>query len=367
MAQEKSESSEPSVTHDKWDSCVSKAREIGEAPCRSRHGFGSLRHHDDIFRHSIELVVQSGLIARTGFPFGSPDWFFDGPFFHRRFGRGYPHPSEFFLGLLGSPRSYQPEPLWALFWAMAAAEHQFLSRFVPYWSHEERLTGHFVSLMIERLTDFGVHWRALDGSDTNDRSRCDLYYADTATARQESTTGADLGLILHCKFGMQDEFWKVARFQAKKVGRSGQAQIDLDQTEALIQQESLGYYLFYHAWAATSWSLMPTVTAATQYASAVKEHREKRAPRGNLGTVSLPTRGSGFDFATFITFGLADQASEVGVVADDPEHAMYSLTGRNLPSPVPSRIVVITLGSPSTSVNWDRVLREYVRRGGQEE
>lgn len=366
MPEEQPPQPDATLKPDRWASYVAKARDVGEGPSRSRHGFGALRHYDDIFRQTIELVVQSGLVSRTGFPFGSPDWFFDGPFFHRRFGRGYPHPSEFFVGLLGSPRCYQPEPLWALFWAMAAAEHQFLSRFVPYWSHEERLTGHFVSLMIERLSEFGVYWRALDGDEKNPSARCDLYYADTATARQEATTGADLGLILHCKFGMQEEFWKVARFQAKKVGRSGQAQIDLDQTEVLIQQESLGYYLFYHAWASNAWTLMPTVTAAARYANAVKEHREK-GPKRNLGVASLPARDSGIDFSTFVTFGLADQGSEIGAVSDDPEHAIYALIGRNLPSPIPSRIVVITLGNPSTAVNWDRILREYVRRGGQEE
>jgi hypothetical protein len=310
------------------------------------------------------MVVESGAFARTAFPYGSPEWFFDGPFFHRRFGRGYPHPSEFFVGLLGSPRSYQPEALWALFWAMATAEHQFLGRYVPYWSHEERLTGHFVSLMIERLTEFGVHWRCLSADAREAPARCELYYADTATARQEATTGADLGLILHCKFGPQEEFWKVARFQAKKVGRSGQAQIDLDQTEALLQQEALGFYLFYHAWGPGAWSLTPTVTAAARYSQAVQEHHQK-GPKRNLGVASLPARESGFDFATFITFALADQASELGVATADPEHAMYALMGGNLRSP--TRILVITLGNPSTTVNWDRVLAEYVRRGGQEE
>jgi len=366
MAEEERTSPLPAENTEKWDAYVSLARGIGEGPSRSRRGFGALRHFNNIFGQTIGIVVESGVFARTGMPMGSPEWFFDGPFFHRRFGRGYPHPSEFFVGLLGTPLCYQPTPLWALFWAMAAAEHHFLTRYVPYWSHEERLTGHFVSLMIERLTEFGFQWRALGEDVHNPSARCDIYYADTATARQEATTGADLGLILHCKFAHQDEFWKVARFQAKKVGRSGQAQIDLEQTEALLQQESLGYFLFYHAWESSNWSLMPTVMAATQYERAVKEHREK-GPRKNLGVTSLAARDAGFDFATFITFGLADQASEHGVVAGDPDHAMYALVGRKLPSPIPSRILVITLGSPPTAVNWDQVLSEYVRRGGQEE
>ncbi|HAU37799.1 MAG TPA: hypothetical protein DCX07_08795 [Phycisphaerales bacterium] len=343
---------------------MARAREIAEAPSRSRYGFGALRHYDDIFRHTLELVVESGVFARVGSPFGMPEWFFDGPFFHRRFGRGYPHPSGFFVELLGSPGCFAPEPLWALFWAMAAAEHEFVTRFVPYWSHEERLTGHLVSLMVNRLETLASSWHELcAGSSDARESRCSIYYADTATARRESTTGADLGIIVHANLFGREEFFKVVRLQAKKVGASGQARIDLDQAKAMLGRKGLGYYMLYHAWEESGWNLAPTIVSASRFEDDIKKAQEQKSSR-TLGEVSAEGRSAGFDFASFITFALMDEGSEQGVLVRDPCSAGHVIMGG---TPAPSRVLVITLGGSAVPIDWDDVFGEYVTRESDEQ
>ena len=114
------------------------------------------------------------------------------------------NPRVFIEELLATPTSYNPKGVWALFWALAKAEHNFLHKYVPYWSHEERLTGHLVSQLIDRLEEFGDAWATLNES-TEPKATCRIWYADTATGRREATTGADLGLIVQAKFRDQDE------------------------------------------------------------------------------------------------------------------------------------------------------------------
>lgn len=335
---------------------LSLASEIAAAPLRARSGFGALRHYDEILRESMRLVIESGFFIHpepSHWPFlevPNPDfWHF---FFHRR-----PRGSHRFLfdKLLSSPERYNPTCVWALFWALARAEHEFLDRYVPFWSHEERLTGHLVSLMIDRLEDFGIHWRALGDGGGKDTT-CRIWYADTATARRERMTGADLGLVVHARFPGTDEYFKVARFQAKKVDKNGKATIDLQQSEALLGQEYLGYYLFYHFADRRHWSLAPTVLPAEKFRAQIETER-KESPKNSLGSKSENVCDDGFDLATFITFGVADQASEYGVLETSPDAAFSVMMSGS--AGLPSRVLVVTLGSGTADVDWRHLSQEW--------
>jgi hypothetical protein len=340
-----------------YSAYVTLASEVAGAPLRGRSGFGALRHYEEILRESVRLVVESGFFVApesSEWPFlGVPDpefWHF---FFRRR-----PRRSHRFLfdKLLASPARYSPPCIWALFWALAKAQHEFLERYVPFWSHEERLTGHLVALMIDRLEDFGSHWRALgdgSGSDAN----CRIWYADTATARREKVTGADLGLIVHARFHGCDEYCKVARFQAKKVGANGKATIELQQAEALLGQEGLGYYLFYHFADRRRWSLAPTVQPAERFRAQVEKEKQE-GPKRNLGSTSENVCEDGFDLATFITFGITDQASEYGVLETSPAAAVSAVMAG--PAGPPSRVLVVTLGSGMAVVDWRHLSQEWI-------
>lgn len=345
---------------------VQLALSIGEQHTRSRGGFGAFRQFRDICRNSMGLVFESGFFAnsnhQTPFHLLDDEFFLD---FYMRKGRFRPNFKHFFEQVLTNPSSYNPACLWSLFWAVAKAEHEFLLRYIPYWSHEERLTGHLVSQLITRLEDFEVYWAALeDGNDAQDKSHCRIHYMDTATARRESLTGADLGLIVQARFSRQREFFKAVRFQAKKVDKGGSARIDLTQADTLIKTKNIGYYLFYHHYDAQSWSLPPTVQPASNFDYHVEESRKSNNLKDEeLGEKSVGVTSNGYDFATFITFALADQASEHGVLASSAEEATRLLMTTNKGLPSLSRIVVVTLGSQATEIDWDRLFNEYIGRG----
>lgn len=293
-----------------------------------------------------------------------PDFF---EFMMRRIGpfpRRWPtgNVREFFEQLLGTPASFDPRPFWSLFWALAKAEHQFLMKHVPFWSNEERLTGHLVSQMTERIDEFGGHWTALS-ADAQRESRCEIWYADTATARQEKITGADLGLVVHAKLPDKRDFFKVARFQAKKADLNGQSVIDLDQIDALTRTDDLGYLLFYHQLDGKRWCPAPTVISASNFRSAVEAAQSKPHPKGSLGKVPFDARGGGWDFATFVTFGVGDPSAECGVLANDPGDAVRTLTSGG--NGTPTRLLVITLGGGSSVIDWTDVAHEYL--GGRDQ
>ena len=306
--------------------CV--ARDFVQGTLRGRTGFGAFRHFENVFRESLQIVLESSFLVHpkeNGWP---PFMAYDPELWHFFGRRMRSNPRLFIEGLLTAPTSYNPQPVWALFWALAKAEHYFLHKYVPYWSHEERLTGHLVSQLIERLEESGENWATLNES-TEPKSTCKIWYADTAAGRQEATTGADLGLIVQAKFRDQDEFFKVIRFQAKKVGVSGNARIDLDQVAALLQRDHLGYYLFYHPLLKNEWSLAPTVRAAKEFERHLTEAQKQKLGRP-LGETSVQVRDSGLDLAMFITFAVADPASEHGSI---PSPARLAGLHRRTPRP----------------------------------
>ncbi len=328
------------------------AAEIADPQLRSRVGFGAFHHFDEVFRETIRLVLESATFMPPTDSAATP-WMFapwmDDPEFWHLFGRRFHwRPQRSLIRrLLYQPRNYDPAALWALFWALAKAEYQFLVRYLPFWSHEERLTGHLVAETITRIEDFATHWNVLSPG-----SELGIWYADTAAHRQESETGADLGLIIHGRFAGSEEFFKVARFQAKKAGTTGIARIDFHQAKALLRRRNLGYYLFYHAEESEGWHLCPTVVPAG-YFEANPEGSDQR---------DLRVRDTGYDFATFITFALADQVSSHGVLAQNQTEAVRILMAAQGNLPSPSRVLTITLGTrPGTPpVDWTSAFSEYV-------
>lgn len=331
-------------------------REIADGLVGGRSGFGAFRHRDSVFWHTIELISESvfftpSLLDPNRHWIDSEIW----PF-HPRLIPG--SRSRFFKDVLSTPTAFDPNCIWSLFWALSKAEHDFVQRYLPFWSHEERLTGHLLSQVIERASQFAAHWQSLN---VDPKSQLEIWYADTATNRRESVTGSDLGVVVHARYGTQNEFFKVVRLQAKKVNASGSAAVDLDQVETLLMQENLGYLLFYHAPDSEQWQLAPTVSSASTYKEHVDRKRmDSRSFGEELGTESIAVRDHGFDFASFITFALADPGSPHGRTAKSSRDAVNTIMGRNGPSGPPDRLLVITLGSDVPVVDWPHEFGEYL-------
>lgn len=337
---------------------VALARGIVERPLGSRAGFGALRKSDSILSRTVELIVESSFFSppRTGaWPIGADPEYWH---FHLRHFPG--NHVAFFRDVLSTPRSYDPPCIWALFWALAKAEHEFLFRFLPFWSNEERLTGHLISQVVERFVEFSSPWRALAVEKDGANSQLNFWYADTATSRREKETGADVGFVIHAKFRNRDEFLKVIRLQAKKVGPSGSADIEFGQVQALLAKEKLGYYLFYHASDRDTWRLPPTICSAERFRDALKKHSEKGHPGRGPDKERIAVRNDGFDFASFLTFALADPSADHGRIVPSPSEAVHTLMGGDYPGGPPSRVMVITMGSEVPPTDWPHLFGEYI-------
>jgi hypothetical protein len=335
------------------------AEAIASPAIQSRVGFGTFRKFSSLFERSHRLVTRSSLLAPTiG---GAPSlWAIDPEFFHFAIRKGQYNHSHF-LRYLTSPDAYEPTCIWALFWALAKAEHRFVNKYLPFWSHEERLTGHFISQICERIEEFNVHWSDLVGN-ADKRSWLDVWYADTSIGNREKHTGADLGLILHGQYSGDDEFYKVARFQVKKVPSSNTARIDLSQTKALLRENNVGHYLFFHGQDTQEWRRPPSVAPATEFKynleRAEKELLEEKQNRKELGDESIENvDNSSFDFATFLTFAVADPAADFGAFARSKTSAVHILMSGG----PPSRIAVISLGAQIQPSEWLHEMAEYIR------
>jgi hypothetical protein len=247
----------------------------------------------------------------------------------------------FFRDMLGTPESVAQPPMWHLFWALTEGTQRFVSNYIQFWSHEERLTGHLITEIV-RAAEGGTE--LFDASALRGRVR--LYYADVAARSMEARTGADFALIVQVAMVEGGETFKVARFQAKKVGPNGKACVDVDQLRILRQTDGLGYYAFYYAPDDRFRLLPPTVVAATAI-EPPKDEKQK--------TLSWAARSGACDFATFVVFALADLGSEHGVAAGSAqEAAQVALDGRRQLER-PGRALILSIG-PASQPDWHHLL-----------
>ena len=335
---------------------LASVNRVLDTALNSRGGLGAYRHYEGLFQDTARLAWESGLL-RAAVPFGGsqhPHLFMD--WWHMLRSGGATR--FLFRDILAHPSSYEPRALWALYWALAQAEHDFLYKFAPLWSNEERLTGHLLSQVVMQLDNFGPVWRDLAGTASSE-PLCRITYIDTAAAGQEKYTGGDLGLVVHGRYSPGNEFFKAAVLQTKKADWSCGCRVDLAQADKLLQRESLGYYLLYHPYDKTCWCPTPTVHPAHLVKSDVAA-----AAKSTQKTVQKSMKSNGWDFAAFVTFGLADPASDIGVCAASPaDVAKAVMTGcivskssndsqSSEGAVQPSRVLIITLGQGASTLDW---------------
>lgn len=258
---------------------------------------------------------------------------------------------------LADPCVFQPPAFWSLLWTVLAAEQRFQVAWTDAWSHEERMTGHFVTTIAEASRELERDFVALDRA-TRANCQVSIDYLDTATARQERHTGADLGLIVHGREAARGEWLKVARLQVKKTTAFGTLEIDFDQLQTLLATPRLGHYLLFNR--NDPASPPPIVTPATDFEFELRQYMEKgrpSAPSGSLGRGTVhPSEFE--DWAFWLAFGLADPESGIGVEAPSPSEAVQMLVRRAAP---PSRIVMFGLGEAAGAMDWARVVAGFAR------
>lgn len=321
--------------------CITAARNIVYPSVRGRTGYGSFRLHEKLDAASLELVRNSDIIDRYTWRY-EHEWPLPFPPTQVPFST-YRSVAE---GALIYPQIFYPHEVWILFWALVKSEHQFISNDVPQGSHEERLSGSLVARLREGIRETCSEWST---SSDPGSPICEILYADIASQRREKDTGADLALILRCRYSWHPEFFKVVRFQAKKADGHGNAIIDQTQVEALVAEKSLGYHLFYPQTDEAGWVLPPTVVAS----SMLRLPRKKRARSRTLRFNSFST---GWDFAAFVAFAMASPGSAEGrLTASEDEAIRLAFTPT-----LPAHLAIVTVGRGQTAnpraVDWANVI-----------
>ena len=127
---------------------------------QKRVGIGSFNKYENLFQRTSALIANSTYFRpQTDANLGML-WEQN---FRYMFGKGMgkPNPANFFRDLLSHPANYEPNCIAALFWSLTFAQQNFATTFLPFWSHEERLTGHFISQILERSIEFEPYWASL--------------------------------------------------------------------------------------------------------------------------------------------------------------------------------------------------------------
>ncbi|MDA0244997.1 MAG: hypothetical protein OT477_16390 [Chloroflexi bacterium] len=353
------------------DSYVQTAKSILELALKSQTGFALFSQYEDLRQNTFNLCKKSTLLK----DFNAHDFCiktiiqsvqqdleesFRQVSFEEPKDPQPPALKVLFNDYLENPNSYAPNCIWAFFWALAKAEHNFLKKHLPFWSHEERLTGHFVCQICERIEEFAKYWSELSDPSLK-QTGLNVWYADTATAKREKHTGADLGLIIHGQYEGGNEFFRVARFQAKKV-KDGKATIDKKQTENLLKIPNLGYYLLYNGEKKQSLYRPLNVTVVPASHEPFYNFDSKTKEVNFLDKKGGRIWKNNYDFAMFLTFALADLSSKnpsdnnYGAVANSESEAMQILMGEER-SQYPSRFLIISLNTSFDG--WGGVLRDY--------
>lgn len=319
----------------------------------SRSGFGAICDNETMRGPTWNTIFSSSFLLRSDpLSFAEPN-VFDHEFPRDSWSYMVRYAAPRLFRHLANPKCFEPTPIWALFWAMAKAEHQFIERFLPFGSHEERLTGHFVNLLVERTLESQHDWDSLSVQTVpSRRPSLRVLYADTAAHNQEKLTGADFAIIIHSRMPDREEYFKVARLQAKKCNQHGGAAIDQEQLTRMLATGGAGQYIFYPRFTRTDWTPPPTVVSAescNKVLERIREGKQKNQDWFKEDAVSTYNirRHESVDFASWMTFCLADARGHCGRLVNTVQEAIATAcsgpTPDGPPGP-PRRLLIFTLG-----------------------
>lgn len=242
----------------------------------------------------------------------------------------YNHPADqwqVLSALLADPRRFRTDALWAIYWAMYQCGQWVADAASESDAHEDVFTGKVTAQIdrwlagwaTERIREFGYP-----------EVRSYLGTLEIASTIEETRLGADIGLIVDLNIG-DLACQKIALFQAKK-SRHGVTDVGSHarQLSKLSCRPSAGFYLFYHQSTYPVMAPAPSVCTAHELADKVTQLGK------DIDAAHLPlnVRSIGWDWASFISFGLCNPNSQIGQSFDTVEEAFTALgngDARHLP------------------------------------
>lgn len=251
-----------------------------------------------------------------------------------------------------SPCSFKVDVLWAFYWAMLQCEQQMAAYLEQAFSNEDPLNGRFSQMLEswlggwfrERLPAFGYPL-----------GESVLGTLQLSGSPEESRLGADLGIIVSLNVGGL-QCRKAILLQAKRaslgVANLGSTK---EQLPTLANRPGVGYYLFYHQ-APNLAPTVPTVASATALRQII-EAEGKRDVKSQY--IPVDVRATGWDWASFFTFGVCNAQSAIGEQFTTPEEALRIL-GNDETGELPKYLFVVAIDNDGYALQLrDRVRQHY--------
>lgn len=237
--------------------------------------------------------------------------------------------------LLANPRVFKVDALWAVYWSMFQCGEWAAASLSETEVHEDVFTGKLTAQIDRWLADWATERvRQFGYPDTQSY----MGTLEIASTDEETRLGADLGLIIDINIGGLT-CRKVALFQAKKT-KHGVADVGSGsgQLSKLVARPQIGFYLFYHQSQYPLHSPAPTICSAQALAECVMKGGK------SMDATYLPVnvRSLGWDWASFVSFGLCQPASDLGETFCSVDEAL-SLLGDGSQGHLPKYLHVIAI------------------------
>lgn len=299
----------PTATYDQWQK---EANGIRDEAYQKYTGIAASGAYPEVIARSIELARDAlrETPARTlaSYAHATDQW-------------------QVLSALLADPRHFRTDALWAVYWSMLQCEQWVTNTFSEADAHEDVLSGKLTAQIDRWLSDWaGSRVRQFGYPEIQSY----MGTLEIASTGEETRLGADIGLIVDLDIGGL-VCRKVALFQAKKT-KQGRANIGSDsgQLPKLAALPRMGFYLFYHQSQYPLRSPAPTICSAHTLADLVT--KDNKSP--GAGFLPVNVRTLGWDWASFVSFGMCQPASELGesfVTVDDALKILGGGDPRHLP------------------------------------
>ncbi|EHA14565.1 hypothetical protein [Halomonas sp. HAL1] len=250
-----------------------------------------------------------------------------------------------------SPLNFNVDVLWTIYWAMLQCEQQMAELLADTKAHEDILNGRFSANVENWLTGWAAK-RIQDYGYPSSYSY--LGTLQLANTTEETRTGADIGVIIALNVGGL-RCRKAVLLQAKRA-KQGIANVGSTkgQLPKLSKLPRAGYYLFYHESPTTPFCPVPTVSSA----ELLQQHILDMQKSPEACNLPLDVRTSGWDWASFFSFGLCDAQSEIGETFDTFEDAL-SILGSGSTGHLPQYVYVVAIENEPYVLELKKKLREY--------
>jgi hypothetical protein len=242
------------------------------------------------------------------------------------------------------------EAHWAIYWALFYNSQTFAATLGPTRTQEDFLSGQLMENLRERLETWASpHIKTMGYSPSVAR----ISTLRLAGLKSESVTGADIGFCIDIKLGNL-KVRKFALLQAK-TSINGSANIGSEATgpRTKTQFEKLNnperdFYLFYNL---EPLALLPTVSSIPDL---LKNNDLTDVDKTKRHIIVYPEK-SGWDWASFFTFGLCSPLPGFGLVLAETESFADVISGLGN---FPASIVIASFNGDVMDYSMKQLLKE---------